>query len=92
VLGPDVILARHAGDEFLVFFTAPSFARGRARGPDCGEVDRALLEGTTAGTITASGGWATADAGERRPLGELISEADRAMYQHKHVESQAAAI
>jgi diguanylate cyclase (GGDEF)-like protein/PAS domain S-box-containing protein len=87
VLGPDVLLARHAGDEFLACFTAPSYtAAGVRAATTATQSTSPLLEHDVAGSVTASVGWAIVHAGDRRPLAELISEADSAMFQRKRVE------
>ena len=89
MLGPNVLLARHAGDEFIAFFTAPSSTAAEIRAALTSATSTSpLLEHGVAGTVTASVGWAITQAGHRRPLAELISEADAAMYQRKRSESR----
>lgn len=88
VLGPGVLLARQAGDEFLAFFTAPSSAAAEARAAMAATLSTSpLVEHAIAGTVTASVGWAVAQADHRRSLAELIGEADAAMYQRKRIEN-----
>ena len=87
VLGPDAMLARHAGDEFLACFSAPSSTAAEVRAAETATQSTSpLLEHDVAGSVTASVGWAIAHAGHRRPLAELISEADAAMFQRKRLE------
>ncbi|HET9104917.1 MAG TPA: EAL domain-containing protein [Solirubrobacteraceae bacterium] len=91
-LGPDALLGRHAGDEFIALLTAPD-ATGvqaqvtatleRATGP--------MLVHPVAGTITASIGWTLRTPGHPRSLAELIAEADTAMYARKRTAQQGAA-
>lgn len=86
VLGPDALLARHAGDEFLAVFPAPNSAAAEARAAIAATRSTApLLEHRIAGAITASVGWAVAQADHPRPLAELISEADAMMYRRKRI-------
>jgi diguanylate cyclase (GGDEF)-like protein/PAS domain S-box-containing protein len=92
VLGPDALLARHAGDEFLAFFIAPSPTAAEVRAAMiAAKLTSPLLAPGVAGMVTASVGWALAHAGQHRALAELISEADAAMYQRKPTRTGAAA-
>ena len=92
MLGQDALVARHAGDEFLALFTAsdPVAAQERATAiatsSACG-----VLEHELAGTVTASVGWTIARADKRRPLAELVSEADATMYARKRETRTAVA-
>ncbi len=84
ILGPEVLLARQAGDEFLAFFTAPSSTDARARAAlSASRLMSTLLDNDAAGSVTASVGWSVTQAGHERPLTELISEADASMYERK---------
>jgi diguanylate cyclase (GGDEF)-like protein/PAS domain S-box-containing protein len=88
VLGADVLLARHAGDEFLALFTSPSGAVAERRAAAItSRLTQPLLDHAVAGSITASFGWTFTGAGHRRSLAELISEADAAMYGRKRTEA-----
>ncbi len=88
-LGSDALLARHAGDEFLAFFNAadPTAAGLRAE-MIAATLSSELLEHPMAGTVTASVGWAIARATPGRPLADLVSEADAAMYEQKRTRHQ----
>ena len=90
--GSHVLLARHAGDEFLAFFTAPSCSAAAARGAAImSRMGSTLLEHELAGPITASVGATITRADRGRPLAELISEADAAMYERKRMKDSRQA-
>jgi diguanylate cyclase (GGDEF)-like protein/PAS domain S-box-containing protein len=91
-VGPDAVLARHAGDEFLAFFTSPTSAYAQTRAAAAASrMTDALLDHEIAGPIAASVGWAITQAHSRQPLGELIGDADAAMYERRRVENRRRA-
>ena len=91
VLGPDAMLARHAGDEFVAILRARNGQLADARAAAAAaQLTTCVLEHDAAGAITSSVGWATACADDRRSLTALISEADASMYEHKRVRRRAA--
>ena len=91
VLGPGAILARHAGDEFVAIIRARNGQLAETRaGAAAAQLTTCVLEHDAAGAITASVGWVTAHADDRRSLTALISEADASMYHHKRTHRRAA--
>ena len=82
--GPDVLVARQAGDEFLAFFTRPDtqMAAQRAHQIEIAVADQ-LIDQAVAGVITASAGSSLSPPGQRRTLDEMLAEADQAMYADK---------
>jgi diguanylate cyclase (GGDEF)-like protein/PAS domain S-box-containing protein len=92
MLGQEALLARHAGDEFLGLFCAPDAAAAQARAAAIATRSASgLLDHEVAGTVTASVGWAVVRANHPRSLGELIGEADAAMYARKRADRANAA-
>jgi diguanylate cyclase (GGDEF)-like protein/PAS domain S-box-containing protein len=82
--GEDVLLCRHAGDEFVAFFTAPhqSTASDRAQEWVAAMAD-GLVRHPDAGAICASAGASFSTPSRRLNLDQLLAEADSAMYSHK---------
>ena len=89
-LGPDVLLARHAGDEFVAIFSAPSAHLAQVRAQTAADRLTSSVEHEIAGPITASVGWTITPAEHPRPLAELVSAADASMYERKRLSRQAA--
>ena len=84
IVGPDALLARHAGDEFVALLTASSVAAADARlALIATRLALPLLHHPDAGPVSASFGWTVARSEEDRSLAELIRVADAAMYERK---------
>jgi diguanylate cyclase (GGDEF)-like protein len=88
--GPDVLLARQAGDEFLAFFTSAD-ARVASRRAD--QLARAISEGlvdhVAVGLVTASAGASLSTPEERVTLDQMLARADAAMYANKRHRREA---
>lgn len=82
--GDDVLLARHAGDEFLAFFTCPESRLAADRAQELvAATANELIVHSQAGEISASAGASLSTPGHRLTLEQLMATADAAMYSHK---------
>jgi len=82
--GPEVLLARQAGDEFLAFFTCSDQREATDRAQELvASMSEALIDHADAGQIRASAGAALSIPGNRLTLDQLLARADAAMYSDK---------
>jgi diguanylate cyclase (GGDEF)-like protein len=82
--GPDVLVARHAGDEFVAFFTSAD-ARVASRRADLlvRAISESLVDHVAVGVVTASAGASLSTPEERLTLDQMLARADAAMYANK---------
>ena len=84
ICGPDALLARQAGDEFIALFTSQSAEQAADRARHIVEaVSEQLVDHDTIGRITASAGSSFSTPGNRVTLDQMLAAADKAMYAHK---------
>jgi diguanylate cyclase (GGDEF)-like protein/PAS domain S-box-containing protein len=82
--GPDVLLARQAGDEFLAFFKRPDRAMAAHRAQQLvTAIAEQVVDHDVTGLITASAGASLSNPGRRRTLDQMLADADQAMYVQK---------
>ena len=91
--GPDVLLARQAGDEFLAFVRSPNIAMARYQAQQLvAAASEQLIDHSAAGVMTASAGAGFSLPGRRRTLDQMLAEADQSMYEHKRSRNASMAL
>jgi diguanylate cyclase (GGDEF)-like protein/PAS domain S-box-containing protein len=90
--GPDVLLARQAGDEFLAFFTSPDERSAGDRVDQLVSAMSELVIEHAAGMVTVSAGASLSTPEHRLTLDRMLASADAAMYSHKRLRDASLAV